>query len=162
MGTCSELFMVQKIVNYDLLVNARNLPATITGEKRMFEPTLNETKWMQNVLQEMKKNWEKEETSQWLREQFKIWFNTLITTILNVRHINEGIPSFARIYLDWELPNEFFGDKFIFELIHNKDIDKIIKENNKSAYSKIDESLLVKKNTFGRYFKQLKNKINKQ
>lgn len=159
MGTCSELFMVQKIVDYDLLVNARTLPATLTGEKRVFEPTLNETKWMQNVLQEMKKNWEKEETSAWLRDQFTIWFNTLITSILNVRHISNGIPSFARIYLDWELPNEFFGDKFILELLQNSDIDKIIKDNNREAFSKIDQSLLVKKATLGRYFKQLKNRI---
>ncbi|KAH0784947.1 LAlv9 family protein-like protein [Histomonas meleagridis] len=161
MGTCSELFMLQKIVDYDILINCKTLPATLTGKRlQILSPTENESKFMDNVLRYMKKNWAKPDTPEWLRQKFREWFNSLFTSILCVRHIHENVPAFARIYLDWENPKEFFGEKFITKLLRNKDVDKIINENKKDIFEQINEILLKKKVTvLGELFKKIKKEL---
>ena len=77
-----------------------------------------------------------------------------------MRHIHENVPAFARIYLDWENPKEFFGEKFISRLLRNKDVDKIIKENKKDMFEKINEILLKKKVTvFSEFIKRIKKEL---
>ncbi|OHT03969.1 hypothetical protein TRFO_28625 [Tritrichomonas foetus] len=142
MGTCSELFMVQKIVTYDILVNCRTMPATITGDISDVKIQENEEKFMKNFLNYLKKNWTKDTTSKWIRDQFEIWMNSMITAILRVRHISE-IPAFARIYLDWD-SSYVFGEKFMKNLILSPDIDAIIKNNNVDRFSPVDENLIKK------------------
>ena len=143
MGTCSELFMEQKVVAYDILVNCRTMPASISGNCADVKLSENDEKWMKNFLSYLRKNWTKDSTAEWIRDQFRVWINSLITAILRVRHIST-IPAFARIYLDWD--NTYvFGEKFLKELLKMPDVDKIIKENNVQRFTPMDENLLKKK-----------------
>ena len=145
MGTCSELFMDDKVVAYDILVNCRSYPASITGDINDVKLQENEEKWMKDVFSYLKKNWEKDDSSNKLREKFRIWMNSLLTSILRVRHICE-VPYFVRIYLDWDKAN-VFGENFMKQLINLPDVDKIIKENDHKNLEPVDEPLMKKKPT---------------
>ncbi|KAK8834027.1 late secretory pathway protein avl9 [Tritrichomonas musculus] len=153
MGTCSELFMEEKVVKYDILVNCRTYPATITGETSDVKLQENEEKWMKGVLSYLKTNWNKDESLPFIREKFTIWMNSLITTILRVRHITT-VPYYIRVYLDWDRAN-VFGEHFLKKLITFPDIDKIIKENDVKKFEPNDEVLMKKKPTALEQFQAL-------
>lgn len=147
MGTCSELFLESNssCVKYDVLVNCRNIPATVSFLNCSREVALskNEITWMNSVLQYMTKHWAEETIGEWVRNSFKKWVDTVLTSIMRVRHIKE-VPRFARIYLDWE-KTEVFGESFMIQLRKNKEIDEMVDNNSIESFGEIDENLLAPK-----------------
>lgn len=145
MGTCSELFMEEKVVAYDILVNCRSYPATISGDIEDVKLQENEGKWMKNFLRYLDKYWAKDDTIEYIRKQFKIWMNSLLVCILRVRHISE-VPPFVRPYLDW-YETSVFGVNYLKDVLKLPDIDAVINENQIEKYDPIDEALIKRKLT---------------
>ena len=150
MGTCSELFLENNssCVKYDILVDCRTLPATITfgNISKIVELSKNESEWMNNVLKYMTQHWAEESSGQWVRNEFRKWANSMLVSILRVRHLKE-VPKFTRMYLDWE-KTEVFGDTFM-KLIRKRDeIDDIIQNKSVEDIGEFDENLLVLKKSF--------------
>lgn len=146
MGTCSELFMDQKIVNYDLLIDCRKIPAAITGGDilKICRPTSVELKWMNELLEQMKLNWTKTETAEWVREMFQKWMNTLFYTIISTRHLSL-VPEYIWPYLDWLKPYDVFGEQFIQELLKLENTKEILRKRDLEAFKQIDETLVPAK-----------------
>lgn len=145
MGTCSELFIEsQNIVTYDILVNCRTMPATVTGEiVKDMQPQANEIKFVNEILKKMETDWTKPEFPDWLRSKFREWFNSVFVALLQIRHIKE-VPQFTWIYLDWE-NLRLFGERFIKMLVENPETPKIIKNKAIEDFQPIYQPLLEKK-----------------
>jgi hypothetical protein len=146
MGTCSELFMDQKIVDYDVLIDCRKIPALVTGEAtlKFCRPTSVEIKWMNIILEEMKISWHKPENPAWVREMFMKWFNTLFQTLISTRHLGI-VPEYIWPYLDWNKPYDVFWETFITELLKKENTKEILRARDHEAFKEIDETLVPPK-----------------
>lgn len=146
MGTCSELFMDQKIVDYDILIDCRKIPALVTGDEtlKLCKPTPVEIKWMNGVLDEMKVNWQKPENPAWVREMFRKWCNTLFQTLISTRHL-EIIPEYIWPYLDWSKAYDVFGESFITDLLKKEGTKEILRKRDRSFFNEVDATLVPPK-----------------
>jgi len=146
MGTCSELFMDRKVVDYDILIDCRSVPAIVKGKRLNYSRITDiEYDWMKGILKEMKLNWQKPQIGDWIREQFLKWSNSLLTSLGNTRNIHI-VPEFIWPYLDWKKSYDVFGEEFVLELINNPCVHLFIKEYVDCSLKPIDESLSPKKN----------------
>ena len=144
MGTCSELFMDQKIVDYEILVDCRKATATVKGkvlDALKLRP--GEVEFMQSLLKYLTLNWEKEEAPQYIRDQFKRYIDSLFVSMLRVRHV-KAVKAFVWPYLDWSRPRAF-GDKFIDELLSDSNVIRLLKESSDTDFGEIDEKLFAKR-----------------
>ena len=141
MGTCSELFMDQKIVDYDILVDCRKAKATLKGKPLEYlRLGANETEYMQKLLDYLTLNWEKEDSPDYIRARFRRYIDTVFVSFLRVRHIKEVKP-FIWPYLDWAKPR-LFGERFVSKLLRNRRIVKLIKENKREDFGTTDKKLV--------------------
>lgn len=141
MGTCSELFMDQKIVDYDILVDCRKAKAVVKGKVlQKLQLSANEDEYMQKLLDYLTLNWEKEEAPEYIRARFRRYIDTVFVSLLRVRHIKD-VKRFVWPYLDWSKPR-VFGEDFIAKLLQNRRIVKIIQENSREDFGTTDKKLV--------------------
>ena len=133
MGTCSELFLVQPIVKYDILIDNRTTPATITGKLPKLEE--NEMKFINSII-ELNPN---DET---FREKLRYWFDSLFGAFLRIRNINE-VPNYIWPFLDLDVVNSFNKD-FISSLMSNPSMIDIVSKCDLSSFPKLEEQILKK------------------
>jgi hypothetical protein len=145
LGTCSELFMVQKIVDYEILVDCRKLPATVTGDLladfKLREVELN---FMRDLLAYLKENWATEEAPEYIRNEFRKYIDSVFTSFFRVRHIGKT-SSFAWQWLDWKRATDAFGKRFVKEVLANKAVVRILLHTPRDVFEPIDERFLVKR-----------------
>lgn len=144
MGTCSELFMDQHIVDYEILVDCRRTPAVVTGsvlENLKLRP--GETAFMQHLLEYLRLNWEKEDAPQYVRDKFRGYVDTLFGSLLKVRNI-KTVKKFIWPYLDWSGPRAF-GEKFIERILTDKSVEKLIEESSPDNFGEGEAELFSKK-----------------
>lgn len=144
MGTCSELFMDQKIVDYDILVDCRTVPAVVKGgilNDLKLRPT--EVEFMTKLLQYLRLNWNKDEAPEYIRVEFRKYIDSVFMSLLRMRHI-KLVKEFVWPYLDWSKPH-MFGEKFISELISNRDVVEIIKSRKEEDFQPVEDQLFMKK-----------------
>jgi hypothetical protein len=144
MGTCSELFVVQKVVNYDILVDCRKLPALVKGDcLKDLKLGQAEKAFMRDLLAYLKENWTKPEAPEWVRNEFRKYIDSIFVSILRVRHI-KLVQRFVWEYLDWE-GTDVFGEEFIQTLIQNKAVLELVRRHTEAALLPFDERFFVKK-----------------
>jgi hypothetical protein len=144
MGTCSELFMDQRVVDYDILVDCRRLPALVQGDVMAeYRLTPGEAAFMRDLLTYLKENWSTPEAPDRIRGEFLRYINAVFASILRVRHI-KLVPAFAWKYLDWE-DTAVFGEKFVKKLRKNPAVIALVYECEEAALAPVDERFFVKK-----------------
>jgi hypothetical protein len=144
MGTCSELFLDQKVVEYDILVDCRTLPATVHGEAlNELRLTQSENIFLQELLEYLKENWTRPEAAEKIREDFLKYINSVFTLLLRIRNI-KLIPPFTWKYLDWE-STVIFGEKFMKHLAKDSAIQELIKRYEENEFEPVDGRFFVKK-----------------
>ena len=146
MGTCSELFMDQKIVDYDILIDCRKIPALITGEQtlKFCRLTAVETRWMESLLNHMKVNWQKPDNPAWVRKMFTKWSNTFFSSLLATRHLDQ-VPEYIWPYLDWQKSYDVFGELFVKSMLKKSATKEILRKKQKEAFAEKDNSLVPPK-----------------
>jgi hypothetical protein len=144
MGTCSELFMCQKVVEYDILVDCRKLPPLVQGEALAeFRLTPAELEFMGDLLKYLKENWSTPEAPERIRGEFRKYINSVFTAIVSVRHIRL-VPSFTWKYLDWE-GTAIFGEKFIRRLVKDPAVAQLVRAADGREFEPVDPRFFVKK-----------------
>ena len=148
MGTCSELFMDQKVVDYDMLIDCRKIPALITGEQtlKLCKPTQVEIKWMEHLLKEMKLNWQKPENAAWIRSMFRKWSDSFFASLLATRHL-DIVPEYIWPYLDWQKSYDVFGELFVKSMLKKANTKEILRKKDCDAFKEKDERLSPPKKT---------------
>jgi hypothetical protein len=144
MGTCSELFMDRKVVEYDILVDCRTIPATVKGSVlKNLALAPNEVKYMKDLLFYLKGNWDKNDAPLCIRNEFLKYVNSVLVSMIKVRHI-KLVHEFAWKYLDWEFP-ELFGKAFIGELLEREEVRDLIRTLGEEDLVPVSERLLLRK-----------------
>jgi hypothetical protein len=144
MGTCSELFLDTEVVEYDVLVDCRTLPATVHGQVLgECKLTQAEVAFMHDLLLYLRQNWATPEAPGRIRDEFLKYINAVFVSLLRVRHI-KLVPPFAWKYLDWEA-TAVFGEKFIRGLVKDTEVQELVRACEESALEPVDERFFVKK-----------------
>jgi len=143
MGTCSELFVVQKVVGYDILVDCRKLPASVKGDcLRELKLSAPEKAFMKDLLAWLKTNWHTAEAPEYVRTEFRKYINSIFVSIMRVRHI-KLVHKFMWEYLDWDA-TEIFGEDFIQQVVQSKQMVAIVR-GTEDVFEPVDERFFVKK-----------------
>jgi hypothetical protein len=136
--------MCQKVVEYDILVDCRKLPAVVQGEiLAEFKLMPAEIEFMRDLLKYLKENWSKPEAPEKIREEFRKYINSVFASIVRVRHI-KLVPVFTWKYLDWD-GTTVFGDNFVKKLLMDPAVIQLARVAEESALEPVDERFFTKK-----------------
>lgn len=133
MGTCNELFLMQPIVEYDVLIDNRTTPATITGKLPKVE---------ENEMRFVGAEIEQGSGGEALRRRMRCWFDSLFGAVLRIRNIRE-VPYYIWPFLDLEVLGSF-GKEFAAKLIEDPKLIEIVEKCELSSFPMVEEQILKK------------------
>ncbi|KAH0786019.1 late secretory pathway protein AVL9 [Histomonas meleagridis] len=133
MGTCNDLFLIQPIIKYDILVDSRTCPATITGKLPPLKE--GEVKFINSLIEG---NLEDE----MFRSRTRYWFDSLFGAIMRIRNIKE-VPYYVWELLDLDVVNSF-GKEFVSNMLRNQNVIEIVQKCDFKEFSNLEEQILKK------------------